>query len=207
MVLRTVAGPVGSASIGGASSDPMRHGYGECTMAAPEHVPTRTLQQVRSYSSPPRRAGSWTADRPGELRGRQPVGEQLGTPGPDQGYALTLAERFSGRLTLSEGEHEADALAGAAGIAMKRSALFGRAPVIHDMTVALTIWGYLDATAAPELIELRREWFEEVHLPMHYTALQRIVDAAPEPVLRLTHQRVIERYRDDWRACLDLDRD
>ena len=42
---------------------------------------------------------------------------------------------------------------------------------------------------------------------MHYTALQQIVDAAPEPVLRLTHQQVIDRYRTDWRACLDLDRD
>jgi hypothetical protein len=174
-------------------------------MAAPEFVPTQPARQVRSYASPPRRAGSWLADRPGELNGRQPVGEQLGTPGPDQGYALTLAERFVGKLTLTAGEHEADALAGAAGVAMKRSALFGRAPVIHDLTVGLTIWGFLDPAADRDLVEIRREWFEEVHLAMHYTARQRIVDAAPEPVLRLTHQKIIERYRTDWRACLDLD--
>jgi hypothetical protein len=176
-------------------------------MAAPEFVPTTPRQQVRSYSSPPRRAGSWLADRPGELAGRQPAGEQLGAPGPDQGYALTLAERFVGTLTLTAGEHEADALAGASGIAMKRSALFGRAPVIHDLTVALTIWGFLDPAPSPELVELRRTLFEEVHLSMHYTALQRIVDAAPDPVLRLTHQQVIDRHRADWRACLDLDVD
>lgn len=174
-------------------------------MAAPEFVPTQPARQVRSYVSPPRRAGSWMADRPGELSGRQPVGEQLGTPGPDQGYALTLAERFVGGLSLTDGEHEADALAGAAGIAMKRSALFGRAPVIHDLTVGLTIWGFLDPAADAELLTIRREWFEEVHLSMHYTARQRIIDAAPEPVLRLTHQKIVARYRLDWRACLDLD--
>ncbi len=175
-------------------------------MAAPEFVPISPDQLVRSYSSPPHRAGSWMADRPGELSGRQPVGEQLGTPGPDQGYALTLAARFSGRLALARGEHEADALAGAGAVAMKRSAVFGRAPVIHDMTVALTIWGFLDPTAAPELVQVRAEWFEEVHLAMHYTARQRIADAAPEQVLRLSHRAIAERYRADWRACLDLTR-
>jgi hypothetical protein len=173
-------------------------------MAAPEFVPTSPRQLVRSYASPPRRAGSWVADRPGELAGRQPEGEQLGTPGPDQGYALTLAERFVGRTVLTDGEHEADALAGATAIAMKRSALFGRAPVIHDVTVGLTIWGFLDPTPAPELVELRMEWFEEIHLSIHYTQRQRISDAAPATVLRLTHQQIADRYRTDWRACLDL---
>jgi hypothetical protein len=144
------------------------------------------------------------ADRPGEIDGLQPSGEQLGTPGPDQGYALTLAERFVGKLALSAGEHEADALSGASAVAMKRSALFGRAPVIHDLRVGLTIWGFLDANAAAELVELRREWFEEVHLAMHYTARQRIVDAAPDDVLRLSHQKIAERHHADWRACLDL---
>ena len=159
-------------------------------MAAPEHVPTSTaaagpflLLAATAWQGPGRRtvpvscgaASRWVSS--------------WEPPAPTRGTHSRLAERFSGRLALSEGEHEADALAGAAGIAMKRSALFGRAPVIHDMTVGLTIWGFLDATAAPELVELRREWFEEVHLAMHYTALQQIVDAAPEPVLRLTHQR------------------
>lgn len=176
-------------------------------MAAPEFVPTPPQQLVRSYTSPPHRAGSWLADRPGELDGPQPAGEQLGTPGPDQGYALTLAERFRGRLALSQGEHDEDALAAASAIAMKRSGLFGRAPVIHDLRVGLTIWGLLDAGADPELVELRREWFEEVHLPMHYSELQRIVDAAPEPVLRLPHDTIYDRHHADWRACLELGAD
>ncbi len=173
-------------------------------MAAPEFVPTRPVQRVRSYESPPQRSGGWRADRPGELRGAQPVGEQLGTPGPDQGYALTLAERFSGRLFLSSGEHEADALAAGSAIAMKRAALFGRAPVIHDLTVGLTIWGLLDTAAPDDLVEVRREWFDEVHLSIHYPQLQRIVDAAPAEVLHLPHTAIAERHEADWRSCLDL---
>lgn len=175
------------------------------TMAAPEFVPTPTIQLVRSYSSPPWRGDSWCTDRPGEIRGRQPSGDQLGNPGPDPGYALTLSERFRGGLQLQAHEHESDALSGAAAIAMKRAALFGRAPVIHDVTVGLAMWGFLDAGADAELVAIRREWFEEVHLSIHYTARQRIVDAATEDVLRLPHGLILDRYRSDWRSLLDLD--
>ena len=174
-------------------------------MSAPEFVPSQTSPAARTYSSPPWRGDSWTADRPGEIRGLQPTGEQLGNPGPDAGYALTLAERFRGRLHLHAGEHEADALSGAAAIAMKRAALFGRAPVIHDLTVGLTLWGFLDPSADDELVSLRREWFEQVHLSIHYTARQRIVDAAPEDVLRMPHAAIVDQHRLDWRALLELD--
>ncbi len=174
-------------------------------MSAPEFVPTLTGRPARTYSSPPWRGESWTADRPGEIRGGQPVGDQLGNPGPDSGYALTLAERFRGSLHLQAGEHEADALSGAAAIAMKRAALFGRAPVIHDVTVGLALWGYLDPSADADLVSLRREWFEEVHLSIHYSARQRIVDAAPERVLLLPHAAIVDQHRLDWHALLDLD--
>jgi hypothetical protein len=173
-------------------------------MAAPEFVPTRPQQTVRSYSSPPWRPDPWFADRPGEVRGRQPEGDQLGVPGPDQGYALLLAGRYSGRVALSEGEHEADALAGATAIGTKRSAIFGRSPVLHDITVGLTVWGFLDPAPPEALLVVRREWFEEVHLPMHYTNLRRIADAVPEAVLRRPHDAVAAAYRSDWRSCLDL---
>lgn len=145
------------------------------------------------------------ADRPGELDGSQPIADQLGVPGPDQGYALTLTARFAGRLTLHEGEHEADALAGGAAIAMKRSGLFGRAPVIHDVTVGLTVWGFLDPDPPADLVAVRREWFEEIHLPIHYSERRRVVDAVPVAVLRLPHTAILERHRIDWRSCLDLD--
>lgn len=174
-------------------------------MAAPEFVPTPAVQLVRSYASPPPRAGSWMADRPGEISGRQPVGEQLGTPGPDQGYALTLAKRFAGKLFLGAGESEADALAGAAAIAMKRSGIFGRAPIIGDVTIALTLWGFVDDAADPDLVAIRREWFEEVHLPMHYPLRRRIADAVSEGVLRQPLDEVRKAYERNWRALLDLD--
>jgi hypothetical protein len=132
------------------------------------------------------------------------VGEQLGTPGPDQGYALTLAARFAHRLHLTDGEHANDALAGAAAVAMKRSGLFGRAPVVHDLTVALTVWGFLDPVADPALVTARRELFDEVHLYVHYTELRRIVDAVPESVLRQPHGITEAQHRSDWRSCVDL---
>jgi hypothetical protein len=173
-------------------------------MAAPDFIPTDPSQSVRSYSSPPWRPRSWFADRPGEIGGQQPVGEQLGSPGPDQGYALSLAARFGGRLELAEGENEADALTGATAVAMKRSALFGRGPIIHDLTVGLTVWGFLNPAAPADLVEVRREWFEEVHLSIHYTELRRIVDAVAEPVLRGTPEQVTRSHLADWRSCLDL---
>jgi len=172
-------------------------------MSAPEHVPTPS-RPARSYASPPRRAGSWTPDRPGELVGRQPEGERLGTPGPDQGYALVVVEQFRDQLQLTAGEHAADALAAAAAVAMKRSGLMGRAPVVHDATAALTVWGLLDASAPSELVELRRTMFEEVHLPHQYDALREVVDAVPAQVLSQPHGVIAAQYARDWRSCLDL---
>ena len=173
-------------------------------MAAPEYVPTKPLADARSYSSPPWRGSRWYADRPGEIQGLQPVGEQLGTPGPDQGYALTLTARFADRLHLHEGEHAADALAGAAAVAMKRSGLFGRAPVVHDVTAALTVWGFLDPSADADLVAARRERFDEVHHYVHYTELRRVADAVPDEVLRQPHTAIAAQYARDWRSCLDL---
>jgi len=57
-------------------------------MAAPEYVPVKPMDDVRAYESPPRRPDPWKAVRPGDLHGSQPRGDGLGSPGPDQGYAL-----------------------------------------------------------------------------------------------------------------------
>src|ERR671932_544742 len=98
-------------------------------MAAPEYVPVtlRELPRPVERIPPPTR---WTADRPADLQGPQPRGKGLGVPGPDQGYALKLARRFKERLEVAEGEHHEDAVTGCLGVALKRAALFGRAPVI-----------------------------------------------------------------------------
>jgi hypothetical protein len=172
-------------------------------MAAPEHVPVDRNQPVRGYESPPRRPDPWLPDRPGEVvEEGQPRGGLLGHQGPDQGYALVLARRFRGKLALTAGEHEKDALAGAVAVALKRASLFGRAPVIHDLTVALTVWGYL-GEAPKELVDLRRHLFEEVSHPHHYSGLRRLVELVPEPTLRMTLSQVTEGHRADWRRLLE----
>ncbi len=170
-------------------------------MAAPEYVPVDKTRPVRAYQSPPRRPDPWLADRPGELSGSQPRGDRLGNQGPDQGYVLRLARRFTGQLSLTEGEHERDALAGAVAVALKRSSLFGRAPVLHDLTVALTIWGFL-GDAPAELVALRKGLFEEVWHPHHYAEQRRIADLVPDEVLRMTPQEVSASQSRDWRGVL-----
>lgn len=173
-------------------------------MAAPEHVPVDITQTVRAYESPPRRPDPWLARRPGEVvEEGQPRGERLGNQGPDQGYVLKLARRFEGRLTLTDGEHERDALAGAVGVALKRASLFGRAPVVHDLTVALTVWGFL-GDAPKDLVELRKPLFDEVAHPHHYAEQRHIADLVPEAVLRQTPQQVADAHRADWRRLLAL---
>lgn len=85
---------------------------------------------------------------------------------------------------LTSAESEDDALAGCVAIAMRRSAMFGRAPAIHDITVALTIWGFL-SEAPPELVAIRTQVFAAVASSHHYMERRAIVDAVPDEVLRL----------------------
>lgn len=171
-------------------------------MAAPEHVPVDPNRPVRGYESPPRLPEQWRPDRPGEVvEAGQPRGARFGNQGPDQGYALSLARRFRGTLTLAPGEHEKDALAGAVGVALKRASLFGRAPMVHDLTVALTLWGFL-GDAPPALREVRGDRFEEVSHPHHYEKLRRLVDLVPDDALRLSPVQVSEAHRADWRSLL-----
>jgi len=153
-------------------------------MAAPDYVPTPVADPARVYQSPPWRPESWLAERPAEIPGRQPLGPRLGDPGPDQGYALRLARQVRGRLVLTGAESEDDAIAGVVAIAMRRSAMFGRAPSIHDLTVALTLWGFL-AEASPEFVAIRAQVFAAVASTHHYMERRAIVDAVPEDVLAL----------------------
>ena len=152
--------------------------------------------------SPPWLKVPWWADRPGEVvEDGQPRGALLGSPGPDQGYVLTLTRHYEGKLTLTEGEHERDALAGAAALALKRASIFGRAPVIHDLTVALTVWGFL-GDAPPELVELRKPLFEEVAHFHHYAEQRHLTDLVSEDVLRQSPDQVTQAHRQDWRSLI-----
>ena len=176
-------------------------------MGAPEFVPTKPGEDFRVYGSPPRRPESWRADRPADFADdhRQPTGPGLGNPGPDQGYALKLAALLEPELVLTEGEHARDALAGIVAVGLKRASTLGRAPVIHDLRVAATLFGFLDPQADPALVRLRRELFEEVQHFHHYTELRGIAAMVDEDVLRQTPDQVRSRYDAGWRDQLHLD--
>ena len=159
-------------------------------MTQPTFVPIAEADQVR----PARHLhvpGPWTAPRPAEAVG--PIrlrGRSVGTPGPDQGFALRLARRFEHELQLGEGESERDAVTGVALIASKRAALFGRAPSVYDVQFALNLWGFLD-DVPPELRERRRAAFASV--AHDYVAQRQLVDSIPEEILRLSPEEVSAR--------------
>ncbi len=155
-------------------------------MAAPSYVPHSAVRSTGwAYSGPRRRLGPWHANRPGEVVGGQPRGERLGSQGPDQGYALRLARGFTGRLQLGAGEHAADVMAGCVGVALKRAALFGRAPMVGDLELAFSIFGFLDAAPTGDRLDERRRLFAEASHHHHYTEVRRIADRVPEGVLSL----------------------
>lgn len=172
-------------------------------MAAPEYVPQKAMKHVRSYESPPRQPQSWRPDRPGDSDTGFERGDRFGAQGPDQGYVYVLARRFEGQLQLAADEREEDALVGCTGVALKRASLFGRAPVVHDMTVALTVWGFL-GDAPPDLIAFRQPLFAEVASPYHYPEQRRVVDLVPDDVLRRTPDEIAEAHRSDWRSLLSV---
>ncbi len=168
-------------------------------MAAPKFVPTLATDAPRAYGSPDHVPDTWMPDRPGELEGPQPHGPQLGTQGPDQGYALKLANRLRSSLRLQPGERADDAIHGCLGIALRRASLFGRAPVIHDLTLAFSIWGFLDEQPPADLVECRRELFAGVGNVMHHYAEGRaIADMVPESTLRASVDAVVPASRDQW---------
>jgi len=170
-------------------------------MAAPSRVPTDPNQR-RHYASPPRRRGSWRAERPGETIGAaHPTGPALGNQGPDQGYVLSLASAMRDRLVLRPGEHAADVITGACAVALRRASLFGRGPMREDLELALAAYGYL-AEADDDLVALRRGLFAEVHhTTVHYFAARELADRIDEGLLRLPLERARELLDGDWRAA------
>jgi hypothetical protein len=118
-----------------------------------------------------------------------PSGRGFGTTGPDQGYALTLAHRLAPRLRLADGEDRHDVVLGVALLGARRAALAGRAPSIYDLEVAAGLFGYL-ADAPEDLVEHRRGLFTGV--AHSYDVQRALIDAVPEPSLRLTPSEAIE---------------
>ena len=169
-------------------------------MTQPSFVPITEADQVR----PARRLhvpGPWSPDRPAEIR--VPVrqhGRMMGTPGPDQGFALRLARRMEDRLHLAAGESADDVLGGAALLAARRAGLFGRAPSVHDLVVALSLWGFL-GDAPRELVDARRAAFRGA--AHDYDVQRALVDSVPETSLRLAPDEVgSQAGGEGWRALV-----
>ncbi|HUR17818.1 MAG TPA: hypothetical protein VMZ51_02640 [Acidimicrobiales bacterium] len=164
-------------------------------MAQPEYVPLSSADRVRPSERLPQHAG-WRQDRPGEItRFGPPTGRLFGKPGPDQGYALTLAASFHGRLQLAEGEHDHDAESGCLGVALRRASMSGRAPVMHDLTLAFTLWGFL-GDAPADLVDYRKPLFQGAS--HDYNRQREIVDRVEIATLRLTPAKVAEQVQSDW---------
>jgi len=138
-------------------------------------------------------------NRPGDIKGFQPAGERLGFQGPDQGFAIKIANTFRPKLNLSAGETADDAVRGCLGIGLRRASTFGRAPVVHDLTVAFTIWGFLDSDPPIEQLELRRQLFKGVGSVHHYAESRQLVDMVPDSTLRMSPQQVTAAYPGRWR--------
>jgi hypothetical protein len=150
-------------------------------------VPTTLDEEPRQEKNlapgvhiPPARA--WRADRPGDLGAIQPKGRLLGNPGPNVGYALTLAERAGNRMMLEPNEGAEDAVTVVAALAMKRAATFGRAPVIADVEFAMELLGYLGD--APDDV---RNWRPDVvrSAAHDYAVARAVVDTVGTGLLRM----------------------
>ncbi len=174
-------------------------------MPTDPYVPQRLEDEPRQLPNlapgvviPP--AESWRAQRPGDLAAGQPDGVLLGRPGPNIGYALTLVNRWRDRFRLAPLEHEDDAAAVVAEIAMKRAALFGRAPVATDVEVAMDLLGYADELP-PDVAQRRAH---VVHGAGHdYYRRRAIVDRIPDDVLKLAPTQLAARIGEIRNALLD----
>jgi hypothetical protein len=173
-------------------------------MAAPQFSPTPVVDTTRSYGSPDVVPDAWHPDRPGDLVGFQPSGDRLGYQGPDQGFAIKIANGFRDRLQLQPGEHAGDAISGCLGVALRRASMFSRAPVVHDLTIAFTIWGFLDANPPAELVATRTQLFAGLGHGHHYTEGRALADMVPEATLQMNPQQVAAAYPADWRTLVGL---
>jgi hypothetical protein len=169
-------------------------------MAQPDYVPVVSRDRVRVSERLPTPDG-WLPDRPAEVRGHggQPTGSLIGVPGPDQGYALKLAHYLAPRLVAEDVD---DAIAGCIGVALRRAALFGRAPVISDLKHAFALWGCFGG-APDELIAYRRPLFDGV--AHRYLGQRAIADRVPAETLRMTPEEVEGKLAGAWRALHGLD--
>jgi hypothetical protein len=169
-------------------------------MTQPRYAPIRPADEVREAFQPPPPT-PWRPHRPGEYRpGERRPSSGLGTPGPDQGYALLLAESFSDRLILEKGEEPKDVLRAATVLATRRAALFGRAPVATDIELGLSLLGCL-GQGPQDLVSFRKEIV--AGLSHHYREQRRLADLVPDATLRLSPAAIRDQLG-SWRELFSL---
>jgi hypothetical protein len=145
----------------------------------------------------------WQAARPGDSTVPQTAdGPLFGTPGPDLGFALTLAARLRPRLRLGHHEHAADAEAVAAEIGMRRSAEAGRAPMADDVEFGFTTLGYL-SDAPDDLVTWRRPRVR--HAAHDYRRRRFLVRAVAPETMGLTLDEVRAQVGRGWRSLFHED--
>ena len=169
-------------------------------MPQPDYVPMTRADEVREAERMPS-PDPWLADRPAEVvvGAVPPRGERFGSPGPDQGFGLKLARLVAPRLKLAQHEHLDDAVAGCTAVGLKRASRFGRAPVIFDMELAFTVWGFLGA-APDDLVAYRRTLFLGCH--HDYSKRRIIADRVKDTTLPLGAADAASRLT-DWKSLLD----
>ena len=166
-------------------------------MAVDPFVTTRR-ENLPRRGTPMPPSKPWLPDRPGDHVGAgQPQGGAFGYQGPDQGYALRLAEMMQGEVTLAPGEHHEEVVYGVALAASRRASVFGRAPIGADVEIGYLVWGFLPDGVPSDVIErlvaLRRPLFADV---AHDGAVQRVVvEAVPADVLELPLDEVRRRLQ------------
>lgn len=170
-------------------------------MAAPKHTPNNPTDRPRTYASPEHVPAPWLNDRPAAIKSRQPTGQKLGYQGPDQGFALKIAESMRESIVVQPGESADDAIRGAIAIALRRASKYGRAPVVHDLTVAFGIWGWMLLDPPSDLVARRKELFTGLgDAAHHYSELRTLVDMVPESTMLMTPDQVRTGMPGSWRA-------
>ena len=174
-------------------------GYDSAPHGCPQVSPRRTREGTNHYSSPdvvPGRldAGSAghgrrsAAGRPAPRRPRARPGLRTDAGHPARRQAATAGPGARGRCQ-----------PGCVGIALRRASLFSRAPIIHDLTLAFTIWGFFDPDPPGDLLGVRRRLFEGVgNVTHHYSEGRVIADLVPESTLRMTAHQAAAAYPAKW---------
>ena len=145
-----------------------RRRYGRAEVRPRPRRPRRCAATSRPTTS----RGAWMPDRPARDRRLPARGAAAGLPGPgpglrDQDRQHVPADRVA---RCQPGERCDDAVRGCLGIALRRASMFSRAPVVHDLTIAFTIWGFLDRRAAGRAgrAPARRCSKASANVPHHY---------------------------------------